>query len=133
MTNRKSRSVISGTRDQSSMRRTVAARQRPEPIDRLPGRDPRPATLEEAIEQERDRMDRARSVLGCLRHSLTYPEHFEGDADRPSFADVADLAHDLVADAINRLDSVYIAHLPREQPAPSACRRSRLRRHPPTR
>jgi hypothetical protein len=111
----KSTSKTPGARNRPLRRRPVASLKRPQPIDRLPGREPPPATLEEAIEQERGRMDKACSVLGCLRHALTYQEHFEGDADRPSFADVAGLAHDLVADATHRLDSLYIAHLPRER------------------
>lgn len=132
MATRKSRLVVPSGDGDSSTARPTGARQRPEPIDRLPGRTPPPTTLEEAIEQERGRMDRARSVLGCLKHALTYQEHFEGDVDRPSFADVAELAHDLVADAINRLDSLYIGHLPREQPARHGRIRSQQGRHPPT-
>jgi hypothetical protein len=132
MTERKSRSKTPGAQNRPSGRRSAAAPQRPEPIDRLPGREPPPTTLEEAIEQERGRMDKACSVLGCLRHSLTYQEHFEGDADRPSFADVAELARDLVADAVHRLDSLYIAHLPRERPARKERDRSRRRGHQPT-
>ena len=132
MTERKSGLVISRGRDRHSRHRKAAASPRPEPIDRLPGRYPRPTTLEEAIEQERGRMNRACSVLGCLRHALTYQEHFEGDANRPPFADVAELAQDLVADAIHRLDRLYIAHLPRERPAGKKRDRSVLRGHPPT-
>lgn len=132
MANRKSRSVIAGGRSQPAQCPSATARVRAEPLDRLPGRAPPPATLEEAIEQERGRMEKARSVLGCLRHALTYQEHFEGDADRPYFADVAELAHDLLADAIHRLDSLYIAHLPREQPASSGRVGTRLQGHAPT-
>jgi hypothetical protein len=116
MTERKSRSMIPPGRDRLPRRRSAAAPKRPAPIDRLPGREPPPTTLEEAIEQERARMGKACAVLGCLKHSLTYQAHFEGDPDRPWFADVAGLAHDLVADATHRLDSLYIAHLPRERP-----------------
>jgi hypothetical protein len=115
MAEHKSTSKTTRGRNRPLRRRPATSPNRPQPIDRLPGREPPPATLEEAIEQERGRMDKACSVLGCLRHALTYQEHFEGDADRPSFADVAGLAHDLVADATHRLDSLYIAHLPRER------------------
>lgn len=132
MAERKFGSVSSRRRERPSRRRKAAAPPRPEPIDRLPGRDPRPTTLEEAIEQERGRMDKACSVLGCLRHALTYQDHFEGDADRPSFADVAQLAHDLVADAVHRLDSLYIAHLPRERPSGKKRVTTVPRGHPPT-
>jgi hypothetical protein len=115
MAKHKSGSMPRRGRDRTPRRRSAAASKRPEPIDRLPGREPPPTTLEEAIEQERGRMSKACAVLGCLKHALTYQEHFEGDPDRPSFADVAELAHDLVADATHRLDSLYIAHLPRER------------------
>jgi hypothetical protein len=115
MAEHKSGSMPLRVRDRPRRRRSAAALKRPEPIDRLPGREPAPITLEEAIEQERGRMNKACAVLGCLKHALTYQEHFDGDPDRPSFADVAELAHDLVADATHRLDSLYIAHLPRER------------------
>jgi hypothetical protein len=93
----------------------AASPDRPQPVDRLPGRDPPPATLDDAIEQERGRMNRACSVLACLSHVLLYQDDFEGDPDRPSFSDLAELAHDLVADAIHRLDSLYVGHLPRRR------------------
>jgi hypothetical protein len=114
----KSKLKALASRNRRPRRRAAAVAKRAEPIDRLPGREPPPTTLEEAIEQERARMGKACAVLGCLKHALTYPEHFQGDPDRPSFADVAELAHDLVADATHRLDSLYIAHLPRERAAP---------------
>lgn len=88
---------------------------RPQPIDRLPSRTSPPTTLDDAIEQERARMNRACSVLACLSHALLHQEDFEGDPDRPSFSDLAELAHDLVADATHRLDSLYIGHLRRRR------------------
>lgn len=116
MAGRKSTSKTPAGRSRPRRRRKAAHQERPQPIDRLPGREPPPTTLEEAIEQERGRMGKACAVLGCLEHALTYEDHFEDDVDRPWFADVAGLAHDLVADATHRLDSLYIAHLPRERP-----------------
>lgn len=95
--------------------RAAAPSERPQPLNRLPGRDPPPATLDDAIEQERGRMNRACSVLACLSHALLYQDDFEGDPDRPSFSDLAELAHDLVADATHRLDSLYVGHLPRRR------------------
>jgi hypothetical protein len=95
--------------------RAAASPERPQPLNRLPTRDPPPTTLDDAIEQERGRMNRACSVLACLSHALLYQEDFEGNPDRPSFSDLAELAHDLVADAVHRLDSLYVGHLPRRR------------------
>lgn len=66
--------------------------------------------LQEAIEDERDRLGKADSVLGCLSMALMDAE--EGQhRDLPYFADVADVARKLVRKSINKLDSVRIGPL----------------------
>lgn len=118
MAGRKSKSIPPADPSRSHPRRrsrTAAPPERAQPVNRLPSRDPPPATLDDAIEQERGRMNRACSVLACLAHALLYQDEFEDGRDRPSFSDLAELAHDLVADATHRLDSLYVGHLPRRR------------------
>lgn len=103
------------SRARSRRPRAAAPSEHPQPLNRLPGRDPPPATLDDAIEQERGRMNRACSVLSCLSHALLNQDDFDDDRDRPSFSDLAEIAHDLVADATHRLDSLFVGHLPRRR------------------
>ena len=66
---------------------------------------PVPEGLHEAIESERDNLSKAESVLGCLAISMEY----EADSpDRPYYADVAQLARELVRKSINGLDSLVL-------------------------
>lgn len=62
-----------------------------------------PEDLEEAIEDERSRLMRAHSILGCITLAL------EGDdgvgPNRPYYPDLIELARDLVNESINGLDS----------------------------
>jgi hypothetical protein len=67
-----------------------------------------PQALSAAIEDERDNLARAESLLACLIVSLA---HDEGDGDRPYYPDVAQLARELVRRSINRLDSLEIQKL----------------------
>jgi len=66
--------------------------------------------LHEAIEDERARLGKADSVLGCLSMALMDAEQ-GNDKDLPYFADVADVARKLVRKSINQLDSVRIGPL----------------------
>jgi hypothetical protein len=64
-----------------------------------------PEGLHEAIENERDNLSKAESVLGCLAISMEY----ESDSvDGPYYPDVAQLARELVRQSINGLDSLVL-------------------------
>jgi hypothetical protein len=64
-----------------------------------------PEGLHEAIEDERDNLSKAESVLGCLAISMEY----ESDAvNGPYYPDVAQLARELVKQSINGLDSLVL-------------------------
>ena len=64
-----------------------------------------PEGLHEAIEDERDNLSKAESVLGCLAISMEY----ESDAvSGPYYPDVAQLARELVRQAINGLDPLVL-------------------------
>jgi hypothetical protein len=61
--------------------------------------------LHEAIENERDNLSKAESVLGCLAISMEY----EADSvNGPYYPDVAQLARELVRKSINGLDSLVL-------------------------
>jgi hypothetical protein len=66
---------------------------------------PVPEALHEAIENERDNLSKAESVLGCLAISMEYGAD---SADRPYYPDVAQLARELVKKSINGLDSFVL-------------------------
>jgi hypothetical protein len=88
---------FSGRRRSSGKPRVGAA----EPVYGVPV----PDELHEAIENERDNLSKAESVLGCLAISMEY----EADPiDRPYYPDVAQLARELVRQSINGLDSLAI-------------------------
>src|ERR1700743_3133174 len=63
-----------------------------------------PAVLHEAIEQERDNLSRAASLLACLSIALEQ----EASGAKPYYADVAQLAHDLLRRSIGALDSLAL-------------------------
>jgi hypothetical protein len=64
-----------------------------------------PEGLHEAIENERDNLSKAESVLGCLAISMEY----ESDSvSGPYYPDVAQLARELVRQSINGLDSLVL-------------------------
>jgi hypothetical protein len=66
---------------------------------------PVPEALHEAIEDERDNLSKAESVLGCLAISMEY----EASSDSgPYYPDVAQLARELVKKSINGLDSLVL-------------------------
>jgi len=62
-----------------------------------------PSSLEDAIEDERSRLMRAHSILGCVTLAM---EGDEGaNLTRPYYPDLIELARDLVNESINALDS----------------------------
>lgn len=64
-----------------------------------------PEGLHEAIENERDNLSKAESVLGCLAISMEY----ESDSvSGPYYPDVAQLAREMVRQSINGLDSLVL-------------------------
>lgn len=65
--------------------------------------------LEEAIENERERLSQAQAILGCLHMVLEDPDE-DGD-DAPYYPYLIDMAQKLVREAVNRLDSVYLGPL----------------------
>jgi hypothetical protein len=66
---------------------------------------PVPEGLHEAIEDERDNLSKAESVLGCLAIAMEY----ESDTvNGPYYPDVAQLARELVRQSINGLDSLEL-------------------------
>lgn len=67
------------------------------------------SSLEEAIEQERERLQQADSILGCLHSSLELAD--EDASDPPYYPDLVALARKLVREAVNRLDSIYLGKL----------------------
>ena len=60
--------------------------------------------MQRHIEAERKRLRQAHAVLACLSESLTHAD----DARGPQHSDVVDVASDLVATAIERLDLVVL-------------------------
>lgn len=68
-----------------------------------------PENLEEAIEDERARLMRAHSILGCIALAM------EGDDGvnpaRPYYPDLIELARDLVNESINSLESGKLQRL----------------------
>ena len=65
--------------------------------------------LEEAVENERARLSRAQTLLGCVHAAMEYAE--ADTDDTPYYPDLVDMARKLVREAINRLDSVYLQPL----------------------
>ncbi len=65
-----------------------------------------PEALHEAIENERDTLAKAESILRCLKISLAF------DADDmvkgPYYPDIAEIACNLLRQALNGLDSVNL-------------------------
>jgi hypothetical protein len=61
-----------------------------------------PADLSELVSEERTRLLKARAVLGCLAFALLYEDWLE-PPDRPSFADAATAAQDLINATLDRL------------------------------
>jgi hypothetical protein len=66
---------------------------------------PVPPALHEAIETERQNLSKADSVLRCLVISM---QHEPDVANGPYYPDVAEIARDLVRQAVNRLDSLTL-------------------------
>jgi hypothetical protein len=66
---------------------------------------PVPEGLHQAIEDERDNLAKAESVLGCLVVSMEY----ETDpVDGPYYPDVARIAREMVRQSISRLDPLAL-------------------------
>ncbi len=61
-----------------------------------------PAVLSEIVSEERTRLLKAEAVLGCLAFALLYEDWLE-PPHRPSFADAAAAAQDLIAATLDRL------------------------------
>jgi hypothetical protein len=90
------RSVSKAPRDRNNKARR--------PVEHVYG-VPVPEGLHEAIEDERDNLSKAESVLGCLAISMEY----EADSvNGPYYPDVAQLARELVRKSINGLDSLVL-------------------------
>jgi hypothetical protein len=66
-----------------------------------------PHSLYEAIENERATLLKARSILGCLKISLESETRL---VDGPYYPDIAEIAHELVKQAFNGLDSVNLCN-----------------------
>ena len=66
---------------------------------------PIPQELQQAIEIQRGNLAKAESVLGCLVTSMEYETD---SANRPYYPDVAQLARELVKEALNGLDSLML-------------------------
>ena len=66
---------------------------------------PVPEALHDAIEEERDNLSKAESLLGCLAISL---EHETDPATAPYYPDMAGLVRDLLRRSIDRLDSLNL-------------------------
>jgi hypothetical protein len=62
---------------------------------------PVPEALSEALEQERDNLAKAQSVLACMAVSLL---HDTDPLSGPNYSDVAQVARELVARSIDGLD-----------------------------
>jgi hypothetical protein len=61
-----------------------------------------PADLSEIVSEERTRLLKAQAVLGCLAFALLYEDWLE-PPHRPSFADAAAVAQDLINATLDRL------------------------------
>jgi hypothetical protein len=61
-----------------------------------------PADLSEIVSEERTRLLKAQAVLGCLAFALLYEDWLE-PPHRPSFADAAAAAQDLINATLDRL------------------------------
>jgi hypothetical protein len=75
--------------------------------DEEPFRNP----LEAAIERERSRLWQAQAVLECLGLALLNADEFEGTP--PNYSDAAKVAHHLIGETIEQLDSVNLNPLVR--------------------
>lgn len=65
--------------------------------------------LEEAIENERSRLQQAESILVCAHIALENAD--EEDDDVPYYPDLVDMARKLVRETVHRLDWVYMEPL----------------------
>ena len=63
------------------------------------------SALEDIIEEERTRLMKARSILGCV--ALAMEGNDEGSCEL-DFPDIIELAGSLINESINRLDSVNL-------------------------
>ena len=61
-----------------------------------------PTDLSELVSEERTRLRKAQAVLGCLAFALLYEDWLEPPY-RPSFADAAAAAQDLINASLDRL------------------------------
>jgi hypothetical protein len=61
-----------------------------------------PTHLSEIVTEERTRLQKAQAVLGCLTFTLLYEDWLE-PPHRPSFADAAAAAQDLINATLDRL------------------------------
>lgn len=61
----------------------------------------RTKALDMLIEKERRRLNRAEAILTCLSAALS-----QCDSDASALSDAADAARDVIAEAVDRLDSV---------------------------
>ena len=82
-----------------------------------------PGGLRGAIEEERGKLTKAESLLGCLVISMEYGHDSQGG---PHFPDVAQVACDLVRQSIDGLDSLTLERVTgrsrvREDSAPPVC------------
>lgn len=86
-----------------------------------------PEALQEAIDNERSTLAKAESILRCLKISLTF------DADervqRPYYPDIAEIACNLLRQALNGLDEVNLSNAVMKHNSPA----SRSRRSPRSR
>jgi hypothetical protein len=98
MAKRSARSHRNGSATRAIRQQKV--RSKPEPSSHVP------ECLTEAIEAERGKLAQANSILACLAISLAYPP--EDPRAGPYFPDVAEAVHDLIKEALNRLDSVSL-------------------------
>ena len=93
---------------QAKRRRLKPRRGAPRPSSEHVYGVPVPDRLHEAIENERDNLSKAASLLACLAISL---ENDVDPVDEPYFPDIARLARQLVNRSINGLDSLTLQEL----------------------
>jgi hypothetical protein len=66
---------------------------------------PVPKGLEDAIEEQRDNLSKADSLLGCLVVAMEYQDE---SADTPYYPDVARMARELVKQSMGALDPLVL-------------------------
>jgi hypothetical protein len=69
---------------------------------------PVPEALHHAVEVERDNLLKAESVLACLSISMQYRPQ---EGHTPNYADVADVAREMIRTAVGNLDSLKLEKL----------------------